>query len=208
MAKNIDFMGAVFPDVPSVKLPQQGGGLVAFDDTTDATATADKILQGYTAYANGQKLTGTASGGITPSGTMSITSNGTYDVTQYASADVNVSGGGGATFKKITGLKTSNNVQFEISGLEAEPLAFFLMLSQAFNSTSSSGVKVVAIDTTVGNVLQSKNNTQVTSAAITFFGTTRVSSSYNNGTLTIDILNSSAIGTFLTNTAYTLTYVY
>ena len=94
MAKNIDFMGAVFPDVPSVKLPQQGGGLVAFDDTTDATATADKILQGYTAYANGQKLVGTASGGITPSGTYSITSNGTYDVTQYASADVNVSGGG------------------------------------------------------------------------------------------------------------------
>lgn len=97
MAKNIDFMGAVFPDVPSVKLPQQGGGLVAFDDTTDATATADKILQGYTAYANGQKLTGTASGGITPSGTIQITQNGTVDVTQYASADVNVSGGGGAS---------------------------------------------------------------------------------------------------------------
>ena len=63
MAKNIDFMGAIFPDVPSVKLPQQSGGLVAFDDTTDATVTADKILQGYTAYANGQKLVGTASGG-------------------------------------------------------------------------------------------------------------------------------------------------
>ena len=97
MAKNIDYLGAIFPDVPSVKLPQQGGGLVAFDDTTDATATADKILQGYTAYANGQKLTGTASGGITPSGTISITQNGVVDVTQYASADVNVSGGGGAS---------------------------------------------------------------------------------------------------------------
>lgn len=96
MAKNIDFMGATFPDVPSIRLPQHEGGLVSFDDTTDATATADKILQGYTAYANGQKLVGTASGGITPSGTMSITSNGTYDVTQYASADVNVSGGGGS----------------------------------------------------------------------------------------------------------------
>ena len=33
-------------------------------------------------------------GGITPTGTIDITANGTYDVTQYASADVNVSGGG------------------------------------------------------------------------------------------------------------------
>lgn len=31
--------------------------------------------------------------GITPTGTYSITENGTYDVTNYASAEVNVSGG-------------------------------------------------------------------------------------------------------------------
>ena len=68
-----------------------------YKDTTDATATADKILQGYTAYAGGEKLVGTASGGITPSGTIQITQNGQVDVTQYATADVNVSGGGGAS---------------------------------------------------------------------------------------------------------------
>lgn len=33
--------------------------------------------------------------GITPTGTVNITQNGTVDVTQYASAVVNVSGGGG-----------------------------------------------------------------------------------------------------------------
>ena len=63
-------------------------------DMTDATATADKVVNTYTAYvADGSKVTGTApagGGGITPSGTMSITSNGTYDVTSYASADVAV----------------------------------------------------------------------------------------------------------------------
>lgn len=120
MAKNIDFMGAVFPDVPSVKLPQQGGGLVAFDDTTDATATADKILSGYTAYANGQKLTGTASGGITPSGTMSITSNGIYDIVSFASVDVNVSGGGGGITADDVAMRTISGV---VSGSASRILA-------------------------------------------------------------------------------------
>lgn len=43
-------------------------------------------------------------GGITPTGTIDITENGTYDVTRYASADVNVSGGGQSdyTSAKVT----------------------------------------------------------------------------------------------------------
>lgn len=52
--------------------PEGGSNLVVIPDgyinTTDATATEDKILQGYTAYANGKKLHGT----LVPQGGSSV----------------------------------------------------------------------------------------------------------------------------------------
>ena len=90
-------------------------------DTSDANVTADKMLAGYSGYANGRKVNGnielqtktaTANGtvtpdsgkylssvtvnvptGITPSGTLNITQNGTHNVTNYASVNVNVASG-------------------------------------------------------------------------------------------------------------------
>lgn len=63
MAQNVTIAGASYPDVPSILVPKTGGGSASFVDTSDATATAAQVLQGYTAYAGGELLTGTASGG-------------------------------------------------------------------------------------------------------------------------------------------------
>ena len=49
-------------------------------------------------YKGTQKICPVITKGITPTGTINITQNGTVDVTNYASANVNVSGGGGSIF--------------------------------------------------------------------------------------------------------------
>ncbi len=55
---NIELMGAVYPTVPAVTLPKQGGGTATFMDTADATATASVINVGSSAYVNGVLVNG------------------------------------------------------------------------------------------------------------------------------------------------------
>lgn len=63
MAQSVKIAGALFQNVPSISVPDENDVYHSFMDTSDANATAADIAQNKTAYVNGQKIVGTASGG-------------------------------------------------------------------------------------------------------------------------------------------------
>lgn len=64
MAKNVTIAGTAFSGVPSIDLPQTGGGTASFYDVSGTTAAASDVAQGKVFYAaDGTETTGTASGG-------------------------------------------------------------------------------------------------------------------------------------------------
>lgn len=64
MSKNITWLGQSWTGVPSIALPQTGGGTASFFDVSNSSAVEADVAQGKTFYkADGTYSTGTASGG-------------------------------------------------------------------------------------------------------------------------------------------------
>jgi len=76
-------------------------------DAADAIRRKDGTSNTYTPAQFEAAIDAIPTGGITPTGTINITENGDHDVTNYATASVNISGGGGVSVLSGTDLPTA-----------------------------------------------------------------------------------------------------
>jgi hypothetical protein len=159
-------------------------------DLTDATATADKILSGYTAYgADGSKLTGTASGG-----------GGTGGVTQDANGflvldDQGGGGGGGLEYEEGTWTPSEDIDNYVISfantHTEAPLLYTVYDATGTAMSTYPTNLAVTYFDCYILTQTGIPYNGVVNGYSIVSYRTRNSSATGNNSSSTVATVNSS-----------------
>ena len=139
-------------------------------------------------YISGGTKIGTAvsvSASELVSGTLSVTQNGTADVTNYASVDVNVSGGSGSGVAEdqVDTELESNSYTLTFTGLQGEPTSFIVMWDGDMSVPSSTPYRAISI-VYDGTDVHAQTLTNTNNAQVSYDGS-NFSQSYSNGTLTI-----------------------
>lgn len=143
MATNSLVINSVtYSNVPYVQIPDSDGNNVAFYDTSDATATASAMLNGYTAYVDGELVTGNISS-LAAATYNPSTANQIINSTQYLAGAQTISA---VTTANLTAANVASGVTVTV-GCSSDPdcVASVTGTLSAATISQDSSTKVLSI---------------------------------------------------------------
>lgn len=175
MAQNVIINGVTYQDVPQVAIPKSGGGTAEFYDTSDATLdSGDKMLDGYTSYADGVKYTGSIA--TKTSSNLSVSGATVTAAAGYYAEAASKSVASGSATTPATSITATPTISISLGGL----ITASVSASQSVTPTVSAGY---VSSGTAGTVSVSGSDTsQMTVKAATTYTPTTSNQTIASGT--------------------------